>query len=92
MKQYVGTYQFRHSLSEISKNISEVLSANPGWSVHTISTVTYETAATGRSFDAIVVYNIERPQDTLDTPKLVGGLWARASNTSEPIPSAKGGE
>ena len=91
MKQYVGTYQFRRSLGEISKNISDTLSANPSWSVHTISTVTYETAA-GRSFDAIVVYNIERPQDTVDTPKLVGGLWARTSNTSEPVPSAKGEE
>ena len=92
MKQYVGTYQFRHNIGEISRNIQDVLSANPTWSVHTISTVTYDNPATGRCFDAIVVYNIERPQDTVDTPKLVGGLWARASNTSEPVPSAKGGE
>ena len=92
MKQVVMSYCFRHNMSEISKNIAETLATEPTWSVQTISTVSYLSTA-GICFDAIVIYNVDRPQDTLDTPKLAGDVWDngyRLPFDTDPIPCAKG--
>lgn len=88
MKQVVMSYCYRHNMSEISKNISDTLASEPTWSVQTISTITYHSMA-GLCFDAIVVYNVDRPQDTLDTPKLAGDVWDngyRLPVYNDPIP------
>ena len=94
MKQYVTSYMFNHNVAEISKRITEFLSENPNYSVHTISPITYTTVA-GICVDAIVVYNIDQDRAVLDTPKIVGDVWDngyRLPFNTDPIPCAKNKE
>ena len=91
MKQYVGTYLFRHNMGEISKNISDMLAANPDYSVQTISTIVYD-GPTGKYVDAIVVYNIDQTRAFVGLPGDVYDNGYRLPVNNDPIPCAKGVE
>jgi len=94
MEQYVTSYNYNSSMSEISKKINDTLSRNPSLSVHAISTVVYDGTA-GRTFDAIVVFNIRPVVDTLDTPKFAGDMYDNGFTlqvTDDQIPCASSKE
>ena len=95
MRQFVIAYQYNHSMSEVSRRIADTLSANPHYSVQTMSTAVYDSPTGGKYIDAIVVYNIDRDRATLDTPKLAGDVWDngyRLPFSDDPVPCAKNKE
>lgn len=95
MKQYITSFNFNRSMSELSRRINETMNEMPSLTVHTLSTEVINSSAGGYYIDAIVVFDVAPTVDTLGTPKFAGDVYDngfKLQANSDPIPCANGKE